>query len=318
MEERGLIDFNVGEEFIGFCVIRKKELKHKKNGEPFLHLDLGDRSGRLSAKLWEQAEKYYKDMKVGDIVKIKGKIQTYQNRKEMYVEKWRFAHENEKESLTEFVPMSIRDIPELLKRFKKEKASIEDPFLIKLLNKVFPDDEILEKYLKTPSGKLWHHNYFYGNLEHIVCLLELTNIISMHYSEIQIDLLKTAIILHNLGNLKEFEFEGFIDYTTEGRLIGHATLGYQEVQYFISKIKDFPDDKRLQLLHLILSQSANPEKGLSNLPMTIKAVIMHSLIQLDIRTNAAQRILEKDLTSDSQWTKFNNLFQRFFYKGDAK
>ena len=81
----GLKTTPVGEQFLGFCSLRKKELRSKTNGELYLAIELGDWSGRLSAKIWEEVKHYNQLLKLGEILKVKGVIQTYQNRKELQI-----------------------------------------------------------------------------------------------------------------------------------------------------------------------------------------------------------------------------------------
>jgi len=313
---RGLKEMKVGDTFTGFCVIRKKELKHKQNGEPYLILEVGDRSGRLRGKLWKNAQSYYDSLKVGALIKIQGKIQTFLDTKEIHIQRLRLARKDEEIELEHIVPKSKKDIEALKEAFREHVKTIRNDYLIQLLEKLFPDEDSLEEYLKTPSGKLWHHNYLYGLLEHIVCMLDLSEVMKNHYSRLQSDLLKTAIILHNFGKKIEYGYEGFIDYSTEGRLIGHVVLGFQLIQEAIRDIPDFPEELRIQLLHIILSHQGGNEQGSPVMPMTLEAIVLHQMDELDIKTNAFLRIMESDRLPDSKWTRFNNLLNRFIYIGD--
>ncbi len=306
----------VGDTFTGFCVIRKKELKHKQNGEPYLILELGDRSGRLRGKLWKNARSYYDSLKVGMLIKIQGKIQTFLDRKEIRIQRVRVARKDEQVELEQIVPKSKKDIDTLKETFREHLKTIQNEYLNRLLEKLFPDEDSLDEYLKTPSGKLWHHNYLYGLLEHIVCMLDLAEVMKNHYPRLQMDLVKTAIILHNFGKKIEYGYDGFIDYSTEGRLIGHIVLGFQLIQEAIRDIPDFPEALRLRLLHLILSHQGGNDQGSPVVPMTLEAIVLHQIDELDIKTNAFLRIMESDRLPDSEWTRFNNLLNRFIYVGD--
>lgn len=318
MENKGLKELQIGEEFAGYCIIRKKELKQKKNGDFFLKLELGDRSGRLSGKIWHDAKEYYNELKVGQVIKMKGTIQTYRGNKEIQIHQFRPIQETEEKIVNKLIPQSSRDIPVIKQQFLQHLDSITNKYFRMLFRQIFKTDNDLEKFLSRPSGKLWHHNYLYGNLEHLVCLLDMSDTIAVHYPSIKKELLKTAIILRHLGNTMEFHTAGFIDYTTLGRLLGHSILSFQRLLPEIDSIPDFPEELKIQLLHLILSQENQPEKTASVLPMTVEAIILNQLIQLDVLTNAAHRIIRNDLAPDSRWTKFNNLLQRFLYVPEDK
>lgn len=315
MQNRGIKEMNIGEDFTGFCIVRKKELKQKKNGELYLKLEIGDQSGRLSGKVWQEAREIYDSVKVGQIIKIMGTVQSYKNSREIHIHRLRAARRQELVRREELLPKSDKDIAKLKQLFMDHFHSIQQEYLSCLLRQTFKDEVVLDKYLSMPSGKLWHHNYLYGNLEHMVCLLDLVETMSDHYPDIKKELLKTAIILRNLGNMLQFSTEGFIDYTTMGRLLGLPTLAFQKLKQEIDSISEFPAELKIQLVHLILSQESQVEKTASVLPMTIEAIVLNQLIQLDILTNAAQRIIRNDRLPDSNWTKYNNLLQRFIYVG---
>ncbi len=315
MERRGLKDFQVGESFTGFCVVRKKELKHKKSGEPYLALELGDRSGRLRGKVWKNGINHYQDLSVGQLIKVKGKIRSFMDSKELNIERLRAARKEEQSILKDIVPVSRKDIEGLRGQFKVHLEGIENPHLAGLLEVLFPDETALENYLETPSGKLWHHNYLYGMLEHLICLLDLADVMCRHYPTLKTDVLKTGIILHNLGKSADTDYDEFIEYTTEGRLIGHTVLGYEILSEAIKKKKEFPEKLKLALFHLLLSHHGTPDKGSPVVPMTLEAIVFQYIKEADIQANAALRIIENDRLPESEWTRFNNLFNRFLYVG---
>ena len=315
MKNRGIKELNVGDNFTGFCIVRKKELKQKKNGELYLKLEIGDQTGRLSGKIWQDAREIYDGLKVGQVIKIMGTVQSYKNAPELNIHRLRIARRQESERQSELLPRSDKDVVALKQLFLGHFHSIRQEFLSSLLKRIFKDEVVLDRYLSMPSGKLWHHNYLYGNLEHLVCVLDLAETVSHHYPAIRKELLKTAIILRNLGNILQFSTDGFIDYTTRGRLLGLPTLAYQKLRQEIDSIPEFPEELKIQLVHLILSQESQVEKTASVLPMTLEAIILNQLIQMDILTNATQRIIKNDRLPDSNWTRYNNLLQRFIFVG---
>ena len=316
MQNKTMKELNLGENFTGFCIIRKKELRQTQNGELYLKLEIGDKSGRLNGKVWQEAQELYTVLKVGQMIKIVGTVQSYKNTREIHIQRLRAARQQESERWEDLLPKSDKDIQKQKKLFMEHFYSVKHDKLSLLLKQIFKEEEQLDKYLSLPSGKLWHHNYLHGNLEHLVCLLDMTEVLFCHYPFMKKELLKTAIILHNLGNLQQISLKGFIDYTTVGRLIGHPTLTFQRLKQEIEFIPDFPKELKMHLLHLILSQENPLEKTASVLPMTFEAIIFNQMIQLDILANATQRIIKNDRLPDSRWTKYNNLLQRFLYVGE--
>ncbi|NIU00645.1 MAG: HD domain-containing protein [Nitrosopumilaceae archaeon] len=311
----GIKSSPIGKSFIGFCVVRKKEIKYKQNGKPYLVLELGDHSGRLKARLWEKPLQYAESTHVGTIVKIKAVPQVYQDRRDLKIEKLREVTNNDPIELTDLLPQSTKDIDGLKEQFYKHYNSIHNFHLNQLLSLLFKDKEFTRNYFLAPAGKLWHHNYLSGLLEHVVAMLELADPIKNHYPDLDIDLLKTGIICHNMGKVHEYTLNGFIDISDEGRLLGYVTMGYEIISKKIEEITDFPPELRKRLLHLILSHQGDTPKGAPVVPMTVEAIVLEHLIQLDARTNALFRIKENDAVPDSNWTKYIQLLDRFIYVG---
>jgi 3'-5' exoribonuclease len=313
MGVQNLKESKIGQLFNGICVIRSKELKHRNSGEAYLRLELGDSSGRLSGNLWKNSEKLDKVLKKGQFVEIKGKVRIFKNRKVLDIDKIHPLKKENKIPEDSFLPISQKDVERLKRQFHRHKNSIKNFYLQNLLDQVFADELFLEDFLKLPSGKLWHHQYLYGNLEHMICLLDLCNVIKIHYPNLNTDLTKTAIFLRGLGNAEVIESRKIIDYTTKGRLWGSTFIGAQRILYYIKRIPEFPKDLMLHLLHLILSQSSGPYRTTEIPPMTREAVILKQLITLDIQANAVERIIKNDRVENSNWTTFNNLLNRFIY-----
>jgi 3'-5' exoribonuclease len=298
----------------GYCVIRKKELKYKKNGESYLKVEFGDSSGRLGGKIWSYAEQRDKNFRVGQIVKIQGKILRYNQTKEIRIERIQQVREDSDTLKQQLLPMSRKDVDRLKKQFIRHKTGIRNSHLKRLLQHIFSEKSRLTRYLRMPSGKLWHHQYQYGILEHLVCILDLADTMYLHYPALNLDLLKTGMIVNFLGNLHEFDQDGFINYSNKGRLLGHSLLSLWELDSYLKDLGDFPAELKIQLFHLIVSHDAWDDRDSQILPMTREALIMAHIRRLDIQANAVERIIENDKLEGSDWTKFNKLLNRFVYE----
>lgn len=313
----GIKKMSPGKSFITFCVVRNKEIKFKQNGEPYLELELGDPSGRLKARIWERVDELNARTRIGGIVKIQAFVQTYNQRKELKIQKLREASEEDQVSLEQLLPASKTHMEQLKKDFQAHRESIQNKYLRRLLSAVFQDSSLAEAYYRSPAGKLWHHNYLYGMLEHVVAMLELAEVLKKHYPSIDLDLLKTGIICHDLGKVREYSLNGFIDFSTEGRLIGHAVTSFHLLEKKIEMIEDFPETLRNQLQHMVLSHPGKDNTA-PVVPMTLEAMVLQHLIQLDAYTNALVRILEYDALPGAEWTKYIPLLDRFIYTASGK
>jgi 3'-5' exoribonuclease len=315
MKSVGLKQVEVGQTFQGYCIVRKLELKQKQDGEPYLVVEVGDRTGRLTGVVWNHAEELYRNLRNGQILKIRGKLRLFQERKQLQIEKIRLAREGEIQQ-EDLLPRSEKAIAPLYQRFLTHYQSIENEPLKQLLQAIFPEEKMLQQFLKLPSGKLWHHNYLYGMLEHLVALLDLTEPLLRHYPALNADLLKTGIILYALGTEQTFRRDGFIEYSDRGRLLGRALLGALQVEQKIREIENFPEELRDQILHMLISQSGRDATDAPAKPMTREAIALQKLIELDITLNAVERIIRHDRLPHTSWTRYNNLLDRFIYVGD--
>ncbi len=304
----------IGEPFVTFCVVRSKEVKYKQNGQPYLVLELGDQSGRLKTRLWNDIDSNSAETPVGGIVKIQAVAEAVNGRKELKIQRLRAASAEDKISADALLPQTAQDVAQLRQMFDAHRQSITNTHLLDLLSAVFRDEAFAKAYFRSPGGKLWHHNYLSGMLEHVVKLLNFADLMNIHYPEIDIDLLKTAIICHDLGKVREYSLNGYIDFSTEGRLLGNGAIGYGIIDGHIRDLPEFPPDLRQQLLHLVLSHNGK-QHGAPVEPMTLEAMVLQHLILLDAHTNAILRIRENDVLPDQDWSKYIPLLERFIYAG---
>jgi 3'-5' exoribonuclease len=135
-----------------------------------------------------------------------------------------------------------------------------------------------------------------------------------HYGELDGDILITGAFLHDIGKTKELKFDYQIDYTDEGRLLGHVILGATLLEEKLEGMKDFPKEIALRLKHLILSHHGQYEFGSPKRPKFLEAFALHLIDDLDAKMNGLGRFMEKD-RQDGVWTDFNRLFDRYFLKG---
>ena len=302
-----------GKQFITFCVVRKSEIKYKQNGEPYLVLELGDKSGRLKARVWENPLQVSELAQKGNIVKIKAIVQVFKDARELKILKIRKAQPKDGIALSDLLPSSDRDIAQLKHSFENHILTIENKYLRELLKRLFADEVFAEAYFLSPAGKLWHHNYLSGLLEHVVTMLDMADVLKTHYPNVNIDLLKAGIICHDAGKVHEYILNGFIDFSDEGRLIGYVTMGFERVSREIDRIDQFPVELKKQLLHLILSHSPPTTTGSPVNALTLEAIALQHLIQLSSYVNALSRIQDSDVLPSEHWTKYIPLLERHIY-----
>ncbi|MGC2619716.1 MAG: HD domain-containing protein, partial [Acidobacteriaceae bacterium] len=176
-----------------------------------------------------------------------------------------------------------RDINEMWAELQGWVASFSDPDLKALLEAFITDPQIVAALREAPAAKGMHHAWIGGLLEHVLSLMSLCDLTARHYPHVNRDLVLTGVILHDIGKLRELRWGTSFDYTMEGQLLGHITIGIGMIDEKIAAIPNFPNAKRVLVLHLVLSHHGKYEYGSPKLPMTAEAILLHYLDDLDAK-----------------------------------
>ena len=319
--QKTINDFKPGEAVTAFFVIRKIEMKTKKNGDPFISIEFGDSTGRISGNIWDDAPSIYELTRVGDIVKVKGSVITYHDSLQLSIERLRKAEPSDNVKPMDFVKKGDIDVEAMTRQLDQTIDSIETLDLNKLLQNIFGSQKIKEAYLAAPGGKLWHHAYTGGLLEHTLSIVRICETMAEQYPSVNRDLLITGALLHDFGKIDEYGFDkGFIDFTDEGRLWGHISIGAQRVRSVIEQMEKeegFSPELKRQILHLILSHQGELEHGSPVLPATLEAIILYYADEMDSKANAFQHIIQRDSEPGKNWSKYIPMIERFLYLGKA-
>ncbi len=309
-------DLKPGQKITEFFIIRSKELRGRKNDNGFyLALELGDASGRIFGSLWDNVEESYKQIKEGEPVKIKALVIDWKGRPHLSIERVRPTQVRDKVNLDDFIPKMEENEEKLWKQFYKVVEGVKNKHLSCLLRNIFINKNFKSEYNKAPAGKLWHHCYEGGLLVHSLAVAKLVENLCELYPRINRDLVVSGALLHDIGKIAEYETKGYIDYSDEGRLHGHISLGFHYVASKIQDIDKFPEDLKNQLLHLILAHQGRREHGSPVEPMTREAFVLYYADEIDSTLNAFERIYDREHEEGKKWSNFVKLLDRFLYFG---
>lgn len=314
-------EFVPGEKIAAFFILRKKELKVKKDGTPYLLLEFGDRSGRISATLWDDVQSACDAVDTGDAVKVKGTVTVYKDSNQIAVEKIRKADSSDGVDVKDFIPQKKKDVEKLMQELETTIESVKAVPLKKLLQKVFHDPWWADRFKEAPGGKLWHHAYLGGLLEHTLAVVRVCETMAQLYPKANRDLLITGALFHDIGKIDEYGYDqGYIDFTDEGRLWGHISIGGQRIRTVIEEMEKeegFPLELKKQVIHLVLSHQGKLEFGSPVVPMTLEAMILFYADEMDSKANALLHIIERDTAPDRRWSQYVHLLDRFIYLGGS-
>ena len=315
MEDSSL-QLKVGERLTRFFVIKNIENRTKRSDDtPFLILELGYDKGRIWANVWDNTEDFLEEHSIGDIVKIQGVIDRYKDQTKIKIEKIRKTVSSDDVKPEGILPSYQGNLSDRKKRLDASITSIKDKHLRTLLESILLEDEFKEKFCSAPAGKLWHHGYIGGLIEHTLVVASICEAVSSQFDHVNPDLLKTAALLHDIGKVETYMTSPYIDYTDDGRLIGHIVIGYNIIKNAIRSRKDFPEELSRQLLHLILSHQGELEKASPVVPMTLEGVLLHYADEIDSKMNAYMRIIREQWSPHQKWSAYVNLINRYIYFG---
>jgi len=285
-------------------VVVSKQIKPKKSGEPYLALTLGDRSGHLEAKMWDNVEEVLDAFHQDDFLKIKGLVNKYKNRFQLTVHKLRKLGESEIE-FADYLPKTTKNIDELWQALSDFVASIRSPHLRSVIQAFMADPEIAAAYRNAPAAKTLHHAYIGGLLDHVVSLFRSCDLMCRNYPQINRDLLLSGAFLHDVGKIHELTYNRSFSYTTRGQLLGHMVIELEMLHAKIALVPGFPDELKTLLEHLIISHHGQYDFGSPKLPMFPEALMLHYLDDLDSKMEAMRAHFEREADLESPWTSYN-------------
>jgi Predicted HD-superfamily hydrolase len=285
-------------------VVTTKQVKPKKNGEPYLALTLADRGGQIEAKMWDNVEESIDAFEQDDFLKVKGLLNRYKNRFQITVHKLRRMPDSEVD-FADYLPKTTKDIAELWRTIENYVASFQDERLRALVQLFMSDPEIAQAYRSAPAAKTLHHAYIGGLLDHVVSLFRSCDLVSRNYPQINRDLLLTGAFLHDIGKIHELSYSRSFSYSSRGQLLGHMVIELEMLQSKIAQIPDFPDELKTLLEHLIISHHGQYEFGSPKLPMFPEALMLHYLDDLDSKMESMRAHFEREAETESTWTSYN-------------
>jgi 3'-5' exoribonuclease len=290
-------------------LVLSKEVRQKKNGEPYLSLTLSDRSGEIDAKMWDNVAESVDTFERDDFVKVKGLAQIYHNRPQLTVHKVKKVEDSEVD-FADFFPASRRDPAQMFAELRQILETMTNPHLKGLLFALLDDGEIARRFQIAPAAKQIHHAYLSGLLEHVLSLCHLCRLAAGHYQDVDLDLLLAGAVLHDIGKIYELSYQRGFNYTTEGQLIGHMVIGLRLVADKLRNLPGFPEQLRTLVEHIILSHHGQLEFGSPKLPQFPEAVLFHYLDDMDSKMECMRALIERERHSGGHFTTYNSPLER--------
>ena len=288
-----LASFEEGKQFDSFFLVLAMQLRTTQSNKPYLHLILCDKTGQVETRAWEPEDpRVAKDITRGDIIKVRGCVQRFNDRLQVKVEQLRKAHPQEADK-ADMMPATPYDVEALWNQLLGIVKSFTDPHLKLLVSTILADPQISASFREAPAAKQLHHAWLGGLLEHVISLLTLADRVAPHYPILHRDLLLTGVILHDIGKVRELAWDIGFEYTVEGILLGHIQIGAALAERTMDSLPAFPPRLKMLVLHMILSHHGKLEFGSPKLPMIPESLMLSFLDDMDAKMMAMQMEFDK-------------------------
>ncbi len=319
MSRRFVEQLRDGDNLDDVYLVTDKQLRANRNGNPYLQVELRDRTGGITGRMWNAGEQTAREFSAGDFLYTTGKVQLFQGTLQVILNTLERV-EAQKVELADFLPQTEQSIPKLMERLKAYMLRLGNPHLRALAECFLMDDEFMRGYTTCPAGVKMHHAYIGGLLEHVVTMMDAADKLLPLYPGVDRDLLLMGIFLHDAGKVRELTYARAFGYSDEGQLVGHLAIGMTMLEQAAAKVPDLtgepvPREVMLRLQHMILSHHGTLEFGSAKVPMTPEAMLLHLIDAMDTRMHQVLRELREDRNNPTAWTPYNHNLGRRMYKG---
>jgi len=298
----------------GFFLCARKELRTGRTGTEYLDLLLQDVTGEIRAKVFQDVDLAKLEFDAGEFVKVQGRGNVYNQKFELVLDKIRrvLPDRDREDGFREedCIPTSPRPLDEMWAELGARVAAVSDPHIRHLLESIVARHG--DRLRVWPAARVVHHAYRGGLLEHVLQMMTVLDALAGIY-DARKDLLMAGALLHDIGKLEELSYGVSTDYSVEGNLVGHISIGLGMVRDAIRESPAFPDELRVEIEHLILSHHGARELGSPVEPMTVEAFLLARADDLDATIHQVRKHLEQD-DSDGPFTSYNRRLERVLFK----
>jgi 3'-5' exoribonuclease len=300
---RDLVD---GQAVDSLFLVREQSRRQKKNGEPFLKLQLGDVTGAVEAVVWDGLEEALDVAVPGAVVRAAGRYAVDgRYGASLTVRSVRAAQEHEYDlsDLLEGPPVGPDQMAADLEALV---GTVQQPHLRELLRRLLsPESDTGRCWHAAPAAKRYHQAYRHGLLEHSLSVAQGVSALAATFPGIDRDLAVSGALLHDIGKVEAYEtVNGSIELTDAGKLLGEIALGYYTVRREIERLEGFPAEAAQGVLHIVLSHHGRLEHGSPVVPCTREATLVHLIDKLGGTLGSFDRI-EKSLADGERWSGFD-------------
>lgn len=305
-----LADIHEGDSISDVYLCKYKAQAETRNGKPYFNVILQDKTGTMDAKVWEPNSDGIADFDTMDYIYVFGDVTRYQGALQASLRRIKVARDNEYIA-SDYLPVSPYDIESMYTDLKAVIQTVKNPFLNKLLQSFFIEDQdFAGRFKQSSAAKTIHHSFVGGLMQHTLAVTRLCKYYIKAYPALNHDLLITASLLHDIGKIREISCFPQNDYTDDGQLLGHIVMGAEMIGIKASAIPDFPPRLLTELQHCILAHHGEYEYGSPKKPAMMEALALNMADNTDAKMETFSEIITAlDQERKDQWLGYNKLFE---------
>src|SRR5260221_14064200 len=109
-------------------LVETSNFKQTRNGKFFIQLELRDRTSSIKAIRWEATAELYSSFGVDDFLRVAGRVEEFQQHLQIIVDDLTPVSPENVE-LSDFLPQTSRDIPEMLRELRAMVEEVKSAHL---------------------------------------------------------------------------------------------------------------------------------------------------------------------------------------------
>ncbi|MCS7033740.1 MAG: HD domain-containing protein [Phycisphaerae bacterium] len=302
-----LRDCEPGDVIDDVFVVANKQLSATTTGKHFIKAFLSDRTAQLTARMWNASREIFNYLPENGFVKVRGRIENYQNNLQVIIETVGPAVEGAYD-VADLLPTTDKDVRQMLQRLHELLGSVQNRHLAAILQAYLDDQELMDRFARCPAAMSFHHAYIGGLLEHTLNAMEVADAVVKFYPGLNRDLVLAGVFLHDIAKTWELQYESAFAYSDAGQLVGHIVKGAIWVEEKARIAEEALGERIPRILidvlqHIILAHHGDYEFGSPRLPSTPEAIAVHMIENLDAKLMMALRACREEAGGEGNWTE---------------
>jgi 3'-5' exoribonuclease len=306
LKKKYIADLNSGDELENELLLVQDVVRRQtRDGRPYLLCTVADRTGQAGGIFWDVPESIDEWIRPGVVVYLTGRAGHYRDALQITATDLNLCPNPD---LSELLPASRRSRDEMIAELHEQIERLASPWR-QLAGHLVLEPGFLTHFANAPAARILHHAYVGGLLEHTLSMADLCRKVAGHYPYVNLDLLVTGALLHDVGKAVEYKSEPLFAFSDDGRLVGHIVRAVVMIEQAAAQLGNVDPEDLRQLVHLVASHHGTLEWGSPVVPKTLEAILLHQIDLLDSRVQGFFDHLANDSANEAWSVKPSYMFQ---------